>query len=161
MKIVFTISKHPISRFISWGLGEPVSHTAFVFDDKFVIHSSLFGVELAWLNTFKKKSDILFDLDYDLPLEKEEEVWTSLIDHFDQNSYDFGAFAYFIWRGILKKFFKVPFPPTNKWGSSKEFLCTEVIDILPDWLVKRSVRDYGMTSPYQLYLELVKMRKSA
>lgn len=156
MRIVFTKSNLIGSKLIRWGLNEPTSHVAFVFDEKLVIHSSLNGVELAWFNTFCKKNDIVFHLKYDLPLEQEEEIYQSILNNYDSSGYDYKAYFYFAWCILKMKLFKTPLPKSNAWGSKGSFLCTEMITTLPFWLLKVDSKDYGIVSPYALYQELLK-----
>lgn len=156
MKIVWVKGSAPLSKFIMWGLSEPVSHMAIVFDNKIVFHADLLGVRLAWYPTFLKNHEIVFEKKYDLTLEKEEEVYQSIITANDGKGYDYGAFLYFMWRGFLRKCFKVPMPETNPWGSKDRYLCDEMVEVLPDYIVPQSVKDVdtGMKSPYQVYLLL-------
>jgi len=156
MKIVWVKGSAPLSRLIMWGLEEPVSHMAIVFDNKIVFHADLLGVRLAWYPTFLKSHEIVFEKEYDLGLEKEEEVYQSIITANDGKGYDYGAFLYFMWRGLLRKVFNKPMPDTNPWGSKDKYLCDELVEILPDYIVPRSVKetDIGMKSPYQVYLLL-------
>lgn len=160
MKIVFTRSRMPVSILIRWVLKEPVSHSAFVFDDKLVVHSDLSGVRLEWFGKFKKRVDIVEELIYDLPLEKEEEVYRSILDRFDGQPYDWGAFFYFCWRGLLHRFFGAKMPVRNPWGRKDWFLCTELASALPSWLVKVDDIDLAVTSAHGLYLELKKRKES-
>lgn len=137
-----------------WGLDEPVSHLAIVFDNKIVFHADLLGVRLAWYPTFLKSREIVYEIEFDLTLEQEEEVYQNIITQNDGKSYDYGAFIYFMWRGLLKKCLNKPMPNTNPWGSEDRYLCDELVEVLPDFIVPRSVKnvDIGMKSPWQVYL---------
>lgn len=155
MKLVFTKSNLPLSKIIRWGLEEPVSHFAVVFDDKIVFHSNLAGVQIDWFNNFKTKCEIVYSLDYNLGLEKEEQIYQSILDKNVGKSYDFPGFLYFIWRGFLNKVFSKPFPEKNKWAKDGEFICTGLAAELPKGLLPE-IQDTEMVSPYQLYLRLIK-----
>lgn len=150
MKLIFTRSTAPLSKLIRWAFNEPVSHFAVVFDNKFVIHSNLYGVNLAWLNDFTKKSTIVYSIDMPLSLEKEEEVYRSLLDNFCGEHYDYKAFLYFAYRALLFKLFKTPLPRTNPFNT-RGFLCTEMYGVLPKWLVPQPITDLSITTPFILY----------
>lgn len=136
-----------------WGLDEPVSHFAVLFDDKIVFHSDLTGVHISWYQTFLKTHTVVFEKKLNLSLEKEEEIYQNIITKYDGDGYDYTGFLYFVWRGVLKKFFKKPMPLVNKWGSKKGFLCTEMVEVLPDEIIPPSIksRDLSMVSPYVLW----------
>jgi hypothetical protein len=149
MKIVFTKNNSVFSKLIRWAFNEPVSHVVFVFDEKFVIHSNLLGVQFNWLKTYRKKNEFVFCKDIKLPLEKEEQVYQSLLENYDDRTYDYKAFLYFGYRAILFKLFKTPIPIHNKKNTSG-FLCTEMYGTLPEWLVQKTDKDLSITTPYQL-----------
>lgn len=151
MKIIFTKGNSILSKLICWGLNEPVSHVAFVFDDKIVFHSNLLGLHIEWFNTFKKKCQIIFEIDYNTDLENEEDIYQEVISINDGKSYDFAAFFYFIWRGFLYKFFNKPIPIVNKWNNEHQDLCVEVIRYFNKQL---PIKDLSIISPYKLYLIL-------
>jgi transcriptional regulator of met regulon len=131
MRIAFTRSNLPLSRFIRWGLRENVSHVVFIFDNKIVFHSNLTGCHIEWYNTYKKKVEIVDELEFNLPLEVEEEVYQSIIDKNDGKGYDYKAFLYFCYKAILHRFFGQPMPKTSNWGDKKRFICTGVASELP------------------------------
>ena len=156
MKIVWVRSNKLFSKLIMWVLEEPVSHMAIVFDNKIVFHADLMGVRLAWYPTFLKTHQVVEEIDFDLSLQDEEEVYQSIITANDGKPYDYGAFAYFTYRGLLRKCFGTPLPEKNPWGSEDRYLCDEMVEVLPDWIIPQSVKevDIGMKSPWQVYLLL-------
>lgn len=147
MKVAFTKSHLPLSKFIMWGLSEDCSHTVIIFDEKLVIHSNLFGVHVNFLESFKKHCTIVHEVELDLPLIAEENVYKNLIQ-LDGLDYDFKAFLYFCWRGILKMLFKIPLPKLNKFNSSG-ILCTEIVQCLRN--IIDIPEDLSMYSPYMVY----------
>lgn len=154
MKLIWVKGTTSFSKFIMWGLKEPVSHFAIVFDDKLVFHSDLLGVRVAWYPTFLKTHEIVFQKDFPAAtLETEEDTYQKIITAFDGSGYDYKALLYFAWRGVLWRFFKRPFPDSNPWGSDKSFLCTEMAKVLPDWIIPKDVKDkdLGIVSPYKLW----------
>lgn len=151
MKIVFTKNSSCVSKAIRWIFDEPVSHVAFVFDDKWLVQSNLLGIGIEWLNRFLKKSSIVDALDYPLTLEQEEEVFQALIAEEPNDGWDFPAGLYFAWRGLLFKWFKLPIPQTNPWNRKNLRLCTEMTSKLPRWLTKLPEGiDLGMVTPFGL-----------
>lgn len=157
MKLVWVKGNKALSKFIMWGLKEPVSHFAIIFDDKIVFHSDLLGVRLAWLPSFMETHEIVFSMDFpEATLEDQEGIYQNIITKFDGKPYDYKAFLYFAWRGMLWRFLKKPFPAKNAWGSANGFLCTEMATVLPDHIVPKEVKekDIAMMSPYRLWLEM-------
>lgn len=155
MKLIWTKSRQPLSILIRWGLKEPVSHFAIVFDNKIVFHSNLLGAHIDWFNYFKTQCDVVFEKDFNLSLDVEENIYQSILDKNVGKKYDFKAFAYFIWRGILWRFLNIPFPEKNKWAKDGAFLCTGLAAELPvqEFPELNGIKDTEMTSPYQLYLK--------
>lgn len=145
----------PLSRLIRWAFDTDCSHFAVCFDNKLVIHSDLLGVKLAWWNSFEKSHTIVHCLEFDLGLDKEELIYRSIMDNFDGDGYDFSAFLYFAYRAILWKIFTEPMPKVNPWNDKNKFLCTEVFQFLPEWVVKRDKgADLSMTTPHDLFLKV-------
>jgi hypothetical protein len=154
MKLLWVAGSAPLSKLIMWGLTEPVSHFAISFDDKIIFQSDLLGVHIEWMGTFLKTHTVVFEQDFNLGLEKEEAIFQALCNQYDGSSYDYGAFAYFIWRAALLKMFKMPLPDRNPWGSKKSFLCDEVIQTLPDEVCPPELKkmDLSIKSPYEVWL---------
>jgi hypothetical protein len=160
MKIVWTKSKLPLSVGIRWLLEEDSSHVMFIFDDKFAVQSNLIGVQLGWASTVLKHCEIVHEMTFSLPLQDEETIYRSIMDNFDDEPYDFKAFAYFAWRGFLKKFFKKPMP-THSPYNSKGFLCVEIAKEI-EWSTINPRLGFinaialNITSPTKLYKYMVK-----
>jgi len=156
MKLLWVKGHTPLSKLIMWGLEEPVSHFAILFDEKIIFHSNLMGVHIEWYNSFLKNHDIVKEMDLDLDLAREEEIYQAVIDQYDGKSYDYGAFLYFTYRGFLKKLFKIPLPQKNPWGSKDAFLCNEMVQAFPDCICPPAIKamDLSMKSPYQVWLLL-------
>lgn len=172
MTLIWTKSDLPLSKFIRWGLREPVSHFAIVFDEDedgrgIVFQSNLLGTQINWYNTFKKHVEIVYKLQYDLPLEEEEKIFQGILDQYDGKPYDWRAFLYFIWRGLLFRILKIPFPSANLWEQPGAFLCSGLVQCLKSSplflnLIPNlgKVVDTEMTSPYRLYLALLGNNKA-
>jgi hypothetical protein len=156
MKLVWVRGNKLLSKFIMWGLKEPVSHFAIIFDNKIVFHSDLLGVRIMWLPTFLESHEIVFQMDFaNATLEDQEGVYQSIVTKFDGKPYDYKAFIYFGWRGLLWRLFKKPFPAKNAWNTGG-YLCTEMAEVLPDSIVPKEIKekDISMMSPYRLWLEM-------
>src|SRR6266404_761401 len=107
MTLIWTISSFPLSKFIRWGLDEPVSHFAIMFDNKLIFQSNLLGVHPEGIYQFQKSGSILFRIDLKLSLVQEEAVYQNLLKHYEGQAYDYPGFFYFIYRAVLHKLFKV------------------------------------------------------
>jgi hypothetical protein len=157
MKLVWVYNHSPLSHAIRYCLNEPCSHFAMVFDERFVCHSNLFGVNLAWWKTFQGKNKIYATMDINLPQVVEEKIYTDIFDTFDGCSYDFLAFSFFIGCAVKHKVEGTPIPKQSQHQKSREFLCTEMLQLLPDEILPPNIKeakklDLNITSPYQLLL---------
>lgn len=149
MLLIWTRNKSPLSRLIRWGLREPVSHFAIVFDESLVFHSNLLGVHLEWFNTFKKKQEIVYTIPLrHTTLEEQEVVFRSIVDRFNGKMYDYGAFLYLCYRVALKRLFGKPIPAHNRWNDQGKYLCHELAEGLPGPF---RVENLEIITPYQLY----------
>lgn len=149
MRLIWTKNTSILSKSIRWLFNEPVSHFAIVFDNSLVFHSNLLGVHLAWFNYFKNKNDIIYSKEIILDIENEEKFYRKIVDKYYGKNYDFKAFFYFAYRGLLKKFFNIPVPDKNTFQDNDEFLCTGLASLFFDTSI-----DYEIITPYQLYLLL-------
>ena len=147
MNILGTRSTKWGSRFMCWGLGEPVSHVAVELDNGFVVHAHLLGgLRIDWGRDFRRNNQVVIELGADnIP---ERETVQALLDAHAGSGYDYWAFAYFGWRALLRKCFGIPFPRENKWARRHAFLCTEWLSVL----IFRQER--AMITPYELLKEL-------
>ncbi len=105
---------------------------------------------MEWFNTFKEKSEVVYSIPlFHTTLEEQELIFRSIVDRFNGKRYDFGAFCYFGWRVLLKKWFNIGFPVVNKWDSSGKFLCTEIAGGLPEPF--RVSENTSITTPFKLW----------
>jgi len=163
MRLVFTTSDRILSKLIRWTFQEDVSHCGILFDEKLVFHSSLFGVEIQGIYAFQKISRIMHIIDIPLPLNAEEAIYQRLLEKYEGESYDYRAFAYFVWCAFLYRIFGWPFPDKNVWQRPEDFLCDGFLAVLdcpesPDWLRKALIDlgDIEMKSPYAVYRAILR-----
>lgn len=152
MKILFTHSKLPLSKFIMWGLNEPVSHVAIEFEGVngmggLVFHSNLLGAHVEFKESFYDNCVVVKSLKLNLLGYDEWVIYKTIVTNYRHKEYDFKAFFYFCWRGFLHRFFKIPFPEKNKFESSG-LLCTEVLDCLRQYV--EIPENLSMKSPFFL-----------
>ena len=150
MTILGVNSPLTMSSVIRWALGSSCSHIAILFDDKWVIHSSVLGVETNWYNTFMKHHSVVLWRSYDLSLEEEEAIYRDILDKYDDFSYDWSGAAYFGFRALLNKLFKIPLPKSNPSKSKSGLLCVTLIEKLPSRFLKRSL-DFSIVAPEQIF----------
>ena len=165
MKIISTHSSMLLSRLILWGLtkkGLPApkaSHVAIIFDDRWVLHSNLLGVHIQWAPHFLKNQSVMDEIDYELSLESEEQVYQGLVDECEGLSYDFPGFFYQGWRILLWKLFGRPFPKNNAWNSRGALLCYELAERLPFWITGAENLEKRMFTPDE-FIALLKAAKT-
>lgn len=125
MKIIFTKSNIIGSKIIRWVTQESVSHVAFLFDNKVVIHSSLFGVDIKWFKSYKEHNDVVFEINVPLELEKEERIWQSILDKWDSIPYDYFTILKFGWSLVLRRLrINHDFKDANPYAD----MCVELYD---------------------------------
>lgn len=148
MKIIFTRNSLPFSCFIRWGLNEPVSHMAIVFDNRIVFHSNFKGIHIEWFETFKKTNVIVYEIEFNLTLEQEEQIYKEIITKNDGKSYDYAGLLYLTYKGIMHKMFNTALPSTNKWASKNQFFCIEILSLFKQIEIDTNIE---VSTPYQVY----------
>lgn len=160
MKILESKSTSILSVMIRWAFNSKGSHILFAFDnDKWIVQSNLLGVNIRLYENYMAKRSIVDVIVYDMSLDQEEAVFQALLKETSEDEYDYPGFAYFCWRALLYKFFKIGLPKKNSWGDAKMQLCTEMISRLPEWLtnIPQGV-DLGITTP-DMAMELLREAK--
>lgn len=152
MKFIGSKNSSLGSKIIRCVTGSKTSHFLIVFDNKLVLHSTFFrGLNLAWFNTWKKKNDIIWEIDLPLSLEKQEELYVSLLNEAGDKNYDYLAFVYWPLALFKHKILGYTIATKNPWGNSNALLCTGVYALLPKWLVGEvDESQLEMTSPDKL-----------
>jgi hypothetical protein len=146
--VICTKSSSVLSKIIRWAFNEPVSHFAVVMDGKIVFHSNLLGAHLNWWSNFSKHCEVVLRKDLDLTLIQEESVYQSLIQ-IEGKPYDWSAFFYFIYRGLLLRLFKIPIPETNIQKNDGGFLCVEIAKCFEG--IVTLPKDLSIVTPYKLW----------
>ena len=116
---------------ITWGLEEPVSHFSVQVGDE-VGHSSWDkGIDMMSLEDLLKTRKIIYSIH--IPASEQEcaDFMNNINENIDKR-YDFRFFFWLLWRVILKKFFRIPVPDEIKSEDSRAWLCTEIIDFIPE-----------------------------
>lgn len=147
MKVLGTRSDKWGSRFMRWGLEEPVSHVAVELSNGFIIHAHLLGgLQIDWARDFRRDNEVVYELETSMLPERE--TVQALLDAHAGSGYDYWAFTYFGWRVILRKFFNIPLPRQNRWARRHAFMCTEWLTVL------LGQGERAMITPFQLIKEL-------
>lgn len=164
MKLLFVTSNLPGALFIRWGLGTDCSHFAVCFDEEaegsgIVFHSILGGATLEWFGEFKKNHTIMHALEFKTPLtlQDEEDIYQSMLANYSGQGYDVRAFLFWVWRGVLNKFFNVPIPNKNAWAVDGYNLCTAMsqgIKWIKQYAEEKKI-DLEMISPHALHQVLL------
>ncbi len=138
----------PLSKLIRWGLNEPVSHMAIVFDEKLVFHSNFKGIHIEWFETFKRDNEIVLEIDIKTDLYNEEKTYQSIITAYDGKGYDYLGLVYLIYKGFMHKLFNKSLPTDNKWASNNKYFCIEIIKLFEQIDIDTNVE---VSTPYQIY----------
>lgn len=161
MRLVWTKSHLPLSVFIRWGLRQPVSHFAIVFNDNLLFQSNLLGTGLDYYPVYKQSVTVVHELEVPIDVAAEDRIYNSAMLEMAHKPYGWGAFLYLVWRGFLANYFHRPMPPRNPWWQPGSYLCVGIAQTLdsdgvpePIRAAVRLIPDLEMITPYQLYLAL-------
>jgi hypothetical protein len=165
MKFLTVKSNALGSRFIRWGLRAKASHFAVCFDEDsegsgIVFHSHANGAQLEFLQEFLKKYELVRCLEFtaELTLQDEEAIYRGLLRKYASHKYDYKALLYWVWRGILLRFFSISLPSKNAWQKKGYSLCTGLaggIKWIESWAEEKHI-DLEMISPDDLFYFLLK-----
>lgn len=158
MKLLWARSNKIGSKFIRWCLDEPVSHFAIEFDNRIVFHSNFSGVYLRWANHFREENEVIFQLPFNWGLQEEEDLYQRVIQKWDGTPYDFKAYWYFAYRGLLYKFFGIELPKTNPFNKKGELICVELAGALGNGLVEKDF-DLSIATPFRLFKHIQRVDK--
>jgi len=150
MKVLFTKSNLPLSKWIRGITHEPVSHVALEFPEfGIVIQSNLLGVGIVWADYFRKHETVVYELQKNTDDPKDKECITEFLDKNYGSWYDFGALIFAgLCIGLKRLLPFLPMPKKNLWHASGTFTCTEFVsDEIFD-------HEETMITPYQLYHQL-------
>ncbi len=156
IEFLWTTTDEWESRLIKWGLDEDCSHFAIRFGD--VIFQSYEGRvrEDTWWDFQKGKTVIHSARPKMINQAEVIAMHKKLRETIGDKGYDFLAILYWGWRGVLKKFFGIPIPKTNRWGTGKKYYCVEILDPIRKELEKCcdinfEGMDMEMISPHMLF----------
>lgn len=163
IEFLWTTTNEWESRLIKWGLNEDCSHFAIRFGD--IVFQSYEGRvrEDTWWD-FQKGKIIVHKAAPRVVLDSTSKMLhKKLRDSIGSSAYDFKAILYWGWRGLLKKIFGIPLPLKNRWGTSKNYYCVEIIDPIREELKKEFSIEWDieseMLSPH-MFFELIKDNKN-
>lgn len=145
IELCFTKSNTVGSHLIRSTLEEPVSHVCLMVENA-VIHSNFYGVHVDFKKRFLTKNTVVYRIPLEFKFKDLQERLEYLMQFYSK--YDWSGFCYFAWRAVLRKLLNIPFPHKNLLNNRKAYLCTEFASMVIDR------KDHGITTPYQLYLEL-------
>jgi len=130
MHIAWVTNDVWFSRLLRWIFKQKTSHVGLIFRLKEVElaldinnpYGSLWSLNY-WLHKYR----LIYTLE--IPLTKEEEffVFKSLEEIAVLKPYDIKAYYYGMWRGLLKRLFKIPYPEVNKAVTNGKDMCQEII----------------------------------
>lgn len=158
MDIVFTTNQKFWSKVFRYLSNDRVSHLAF----KFVIDGIPLTIDCSTsggrLMTWSKFTE-LNDPVYVIKLETDKALELRLFERsllLVGCKYDMNAYVYGIFRGLLRKIFRIPLTSKNVYSQPLKFACTEIFCPIYDILQKEyeiafDDIDFAMQTPYMLY----------
>lgn len=128
------------------------SHFSLVFDEKVVFESTMnCGCKLSFFNEFKRTHEIVYRLNFDFGLKKEEEIWQICSDMYPMPYDYFGAINLAIW--CLFKRWRDP-----SYENNSALDCVEVAGALRP--VFDIPKELSLTTPDELYLLFVDKKEA-
>lgn len=110
------------------------------------------------LEHWKSKYSIPYSMVLQLSPADEFEAFRLVSENSVLKPYDWDAYFYAFYRGILWKWFDVDPPTTNRCSSDKAELCTEVLNPIKPLLLKYNInllnRDLSAVTPHMLAAEI-------
>lgn len=159
MLFLFTDRDFWGSRFVKWGLDEPVSHFAICHSNGVIYNHTATGFHMDSAKHWQEEYRVVKALRPKLAID-EDEIVALIVDRYRKQGYDFAAIAYFAWRAVLYKFLKRKWPRDNLWSSPKKPLCVglarEIYLLYPQFFPNNVYNDFDMVSPWKLYLLMAK-----
>ena len=161
MEVVFTTNEKFWSKVFRYMVGEPASHIGLKFSIggfDLSIDCSTSGGRLMPFEKFAainhEVSKVIFTCDEAL----EKRLFEKALEVVGK-PYDMGAYRYGLWRAILKKFFRVPYPKINLGSNPRKFACTEIIFPIQEIIesefgISFFLLDLSAISPWMIYQKL-------
>jgi hypothetical protein len=160
MKVLFTTNNKFWSRVLKCLTSEPFSHIALVFDIdgvQLVVDCSTDGGRLMPIDKFLVSNIPMASIDI-MVSHKSEIILFKYAINIVGKKYDFPAYIYGLWRGILFKAFKIGPPIKNRYNTKDKFVCTEILEPIRFPLSLLGISfgdmDFSIQTPYRLYLFL-------
>ena len=146
MNILFCNGTSILSKAICWLSGESVDHVALEFPDLgIVVHSNLLGVNIQWTSYFLETHTIVYELqDGRQDPTADKELLDHLMNKYEGDMYDYGAFVFLGITLAIRKFLHIPLPHVNLWRWSGTFLCTEWVELVIGDSTAPALTPYGL-----------------
>lgn len=123
---------------------ERISHVGLLFFRKNVAFDcSTSGFKSQPINRFYQKNNEVCLIPIDMTMSDEDQCCDILFSHCG-DGYNFKAWFWLIYRGILYKFFGLYPPPKNPYYSKKTYLCTNIADPIAEIMIKYGIDLYPM-----------------
>jgi len=133
MKLIWTKNNLPLSMIIRAVTGDDCSHFALVFQSAakgWMFESNLLRTHPKFFATAKKSFQIMHEMNLDLSVEQENELWDLVVQEYDGKGYDFLGAIYTGFFVLRERFFKIPRPTINKWSDRNKYYCNEIYEAL-------------------------------
>jgi hypothetical protein len=161
MKIYFTTNEKFWSKVFKFLVQEKVTHVLFKFEVdgfEFCIDCSTSGGRLM---TWEKSKSFNFPV-YGINLFKDaalEKQMFALCLRLTGVKYDFGAYAYGLYRALLRRFLGIKGPKINKWSHPDKYACTEIFEPIRHILwrefgISFANKDLSIMSPLEIYTHI-------
>jgi hypothetical protein len=162
MRIVFTTNEKKLSKMARFLSGERVSHIGVIFENNYfnlAFDCSTSGFKVQSAKRFFSINREIESINIPLTFEHELKAMSMILTTCVGRGYDFNAYYWMVWRGILRRFFGIEKSLINPWQSTDKYLCTEVIRPILGWLNINGFyipanKDISAMTPLEIYNDL-------
>lgn len=156
MKLVWT-KVHYFGKedLITWGLEEPCSHFAIIFNSGAVLHSDFWhGVNITTEKEFFKDRVLVFARPLVIPFKTEEYLLEKAMDKLDESKsgYDYKYMLYLVKEALKLKLCRNKIDMDVDYESNNQIICHEILEWLG--LLPHDFDQKGANTPYRLYKKL-------
>lgn len=166
MRLYFSTNEKYYSKFMMFLFKEPVSHVGAGFTIQgcpVVVDCTKPCGKLYHLRSWQKKYDIIYYVNIELSPEDEQTAFTLVTDNAVLKPYDWDAYFYGFFRGILWKWFGIDPPSVNKYSDKNADLCTEIVNPIKGMLKNYGIdlldKDLAIMTPHMMAKEIREQTK--
>ena len=161
MRFVFTTNDKFWSRVARFLSAEKTTHIAIIFENygfNIVFDCSTSGFKKQSQARFFEYNRLVSQITINASENDEAMMLSEILENAVGAEYDFSAYKWMLYRGILRKFFGVDKPDFNPWQDEEKYLCTEVVEPITQHLLRYGInlinRDLASMTPQEIFFDM-------